>query len=91
MRPVEGVTKGYFTSGTRLRFICDFDDKFSFQAFKHNDTQLSSGDRISINSTGQPSLVVNVSEVTDAGVWSCIVKKDGKIDFVMQTVMKYVG
>ena len=93
LRPVEGVTDGYFTSGIRIQFKCDFDNKFSFIAFKHNDTQLSSGDRISINSNiSRPSLVVNVPEVTDAGVWSCIVKRvNGKQKFVMQKVLEHVG
>ena len=92
MRPLEGVIDGYFTSGTRLRFRCDYDDTFSFITFKHNDTQLSSGDRISINNVSQPSLAVNVAELTDAGAWSCIVQRvNGKQQFVMQTVVKYVG
>lgn len=42
-------------------------------------------------SNGFSLLVVNNTQPTDGGLWSCIVKKQGGKRFVMQVTVKYAG
>ena len=90
---VEGVVKGYFTSGRRVQLRCDFDTTFQFITFKHKNKQKVSGGRISVNTTSNQSLlIISSTEPGDAGIWSCVVqKKRGGAQVFRQAALTYMG
>ena len=91
-RLLEGVIKGYFTTGRHVQLRCDFDESFQFLAFKQNNRKKVSGRRISINtSSSQPLLVIGSPEPGDACVWSCVVQKRGGLQVVRQAVLTHMG
>ena len=92
MKIVSGLINGFLISGRELKLRCDYNSAFNFITFKHNDTEISSGNRTVVKSGNtSTSLVVSDTHSSDAGLWTCVIQKPGDMQRSNTLMVKFFG
>ena len=89
---MKGLRNGYLTSGKELKIKCDYNSAVKFITFQHNRTSITSPNRTVVRSSNtSASLVVSDTRHSDAGSWSCVIKKPGSGQHSLIVKVKFLG